>query len=162
MSGVVTTIAGNGTAGATNGNGVNATFKQPVGVVADSQGNIFVADWINYLVRKITPSGDVTTFAGNGTNASIDGTGTNAGIGQPVCLTIDPQGNLYVVEHGGQRVRRITPSAVVTTIAGSGSASFADGTGTSAMFNGPMGIEMDSFGNMYLCDYYNHRIRRLQ
>lgn len=162
MSGVVTTIAGNGTIGATNGNGMNATFKQPVGVVADSQGNIFVADWVNCLVRKITPAGDVTTFAGNGTNASIDGTGTAAGIAQAVCLTIDPQDNLYVVEHGGQVVRRITPNAVVSTIAGSGSSSFADGTGTSAMFSGPMGIEMDSFGNLYLCDYYNHRLRKLQ
>jgi sugar lactone lactonase YvrE len=124
-SGAVSTFAGSGIAGKTNANGTSASFNNPLGVTADSTGNIYVADAGNYLIRKITPSGDVTTFAGSGTQSVVDGQGTAASFyfRAFVHMTNDSSNNLYVGDSTFSTgyIRRITPTGTVTTFCGNGS-----------------------------------------
>ena len=159
-TGVVTTLAGS-TLGSTNGTGTNASFWNPQELAVDSVGNVYVADTGNHRIRKITPDGVVSTLAGSGSLAFADGTGTNASFNFPNGLTIDVVGNLYVADTGNHRIRKITPDGVVSTLAGSGTNTFADGTGTNARFNQPRGVAVDSAGNVYVGDYLNHRIRKI-
>jgi IPT/TIG domain len=158
---VVTTLAGNGTAGFLNGTGSNATFNQPVGLAADVSGNVFIADYLNNVIRKITPAGVVTTFAGSGTAALTDGTGTGAAFNGPFALAFDPAGNLIVADYLNHAVRKITPAGVVTTIAGNGTAGHVDATGSAARFFRPAGLAIDGAGNIYICDAQNNRIRKI-
>lgn len=161
-SGVVTTVAGNGIATFADGVGTAASFYAPVSVVLDPQDNLYVADNANNRIRKITPGGVVSTFAGSGTGGSLDGVGTNAQLFAPQGLTIDAQGNLYVAEWTNCRIRKITPAGVVSTLAGNGATAFADGTGTATSFYNPWGITVDALGNLYVGDKNNHRVRKLQ
>lgn len=161
-AGLVSTIAGNGTAGATDGLGSNATFYRPRGIALDSSGNLYIADRTNSLIRKITPEGMVSTIAGNGVATFADGTGTNASFNYPISVMLDRFGNIYVGDNANHRVRKIDTNRVVTTLAGSGVGSFADGTGNSAGFNQPLGMAMDSSGYLYVADYTNNRIRRIK
>ena len=149
-SGVVTTLAG-GTYGATNGIGTAAKFSSLEGIVVDAAGNVYVADQTNELIRKITPAGVVTTFAGTGTNGAVNGTGTGASFYYPYGLTLDTAGNLYVADENNAHIRRITPAGVVSTVAG-GAPSTQDGTGTSAGFSEPFFLTNDGAGNLYLND----------
>jgi IPT/TIG domain/NHL repeat len=158
---VVTTLAGNGTAGNQNGTGTAATFNQPVGLAVDASGNVFIADYINHLIRKITPAGVVTTFAGNGSPALTDGTGTSASFNGPFALVFDAAGNLIVADYLNHAVRKITPAGVVTTIAGNGTAGYVDATGSAARFNRPAGLAVDVSGNIFICDAQNNRIRKI-
>ncbi len=158
---VVTTLAGNGTAGNQNGTGSAATFNQPVGLAVDASGNVFIADYINHLIRKITPAGVVTTFAGSGTPALTDGTGTSASLNGPIALAFDAAGNLIVSDYLNHAIRKITPAGVVTTIAGNGTAGHVDATGAAARFNRPSGIVADATGNIFICDAQNNRIRKI-
>ncbi|MCS5645083.1 MAG: hypothetical protein NZ838_03090, partial [Candidatus Marinimicrobia bacterium] len=160
-SGVVTTFAGSGTAGSADGTGTAASFSYPWGIAIDNNDNLFIADYYNNLIRKITPSGVVTTFAGSGTAGSVDGTGTAAYLSGPTGLSFDSNGNLFVAEFGGNKIRKITPSGVVTTFAGRGSAGSVDGTGTDASFDYPIGITIDNNDNMYIADAYNYKIRKI-
>jgi hypothetical protein len=155
---VVTTLAGSGITGYTDAIGTNASFKGPHGLTVDSNGNVYVVDQVNNRIRKITSSGVVTTFAGGG---SGDGTGTNAGFNSPFGITIDSVGNLYVEEWGANRIRKITPSQVVTTFAGSGTGTWLDGIGTNAGFLGPTSAVVDFMGNLYVADRDNQRIRKI-
>ena len=162
--GTTSTIAGTaGTSGAADGTGANALFNLPYGITIDPDENLYVTDTNNHIIRKITPDGVVTTFAGTaGTPGSADGTGTNASFNSPYGITIDPDGNLYVTDTGIQTIRMITPGGVVTTIAGTaGSTGSADGTGTNASFDHPHGITVDPAGNLYVADTNNHSIRLL-
>jgi sugar lactone lactonase YvrE len=159
-AGVVTTFAGNGTPSFLDGTGTNARFSSPWGVAADSQGNIYVGDSSNHRIRKISPLGVVTTLAGL-SGSFGDGTGTNARFNQPQAVAVDREGNVYVADQSNHRIRKITPAAVVTTVAGQINPGFANGQGTSAQFNGPAGVAVDSEGNLYVADYGNHRIRRI-
>jgi formylglycine-generating enzyme required for sulfatase activity len=161
LSGIVTTFAGSGSPGAANGTGTAATFNGPRGIVMDNSGNLFVADVLSYKIRKITPAGVVTTFAGSGTNASVDGTGTAASFNEPSGLAIDSFGNLYVGETGGHKIRKITPAGEVTTLAGAGTVGSNDGTGSAAKFNGPYGLMVDADGNLIVADTENHKIRKV-
>lgn len=158
---VVTTLAGNGTAGNQNGTGTAATFNQPVGLAVDASGNVFIADYINHLIRKITPAGVVTTFAGSGTAALTNGTGTAAAFNGPIALAFDAGGNLIVADYLNHAVRKITPAGVVTTIAGNGTAGYADATGAAARFDRPAGLAVDATNNIFICDAQNNRIRKI-
>lgn len=160
-SSVVTTVAGNGTSGATDGVGTNATFGFPIGIAPDPFGNLYVVNPTSHRVRKINiASRIVTTFAGSslGTN---NGTGTNAQFNYPSGVTCDELGNVYVAEADTPRIRKITPDGVVTTFAGSGTATSVDGTGTNATFSKPRGMFYHSDGIIYVADEVGHRIRKM-
>ncbi len=162
-SGVVTTFAGlAGVAGSIDGIGVAARFNAPTGLAADSLGNIYVADRGNSIIRKITSSGAVTTFAGlAGSSGSIDGTGNNARL-DPDGIAVDAAGNLYVTEPYYNTIRKITPEGVVTTIAGkAGFSGRTDGVGDEARFSTPQGIAVDALGNLFVTDTWNDAIRKV-
>lgn len=118
-AGLVSTIAGNGTAGKDNGKGSTATFNSPFGLAVDASGNIYVADSGNNLIRKITPDGTVSTFAGSGSKGAHDADGIQATFNTPAGLAIDASGNLYVSDENNNIIRKITPSGTVTKVAAS-------------------------------------------
>jgi sugar lactone lactonase YvrE len=151
-AGVVTTVAGTaGLRGNADGTGAAARFSDPMSIAIDSQGNLFVADFSNSLIRKITPAGVVTTFAGGGSGPGVDGTGTAALFSGPLGIAIDAADNLYVADEFNQSIRKITPAAVVSTFAGqNGVSGDNDGTGTGARFNIPTSVAVDSAGNVYV------------
>ena len=159
-TGVVTTLAGSGTATFADGTGNAASFKNPRGITGDGT-NLYVADTDNNKIRKIVIStGVVTTLVGSGTATFADGTGNAASFYNPKGITSDGT-NLYVADYGNHRIRKIVISTgVVTTLAGSGTEAFADGTGTAASFSQPSGITNDGT-NLYVADYGNHRIRKI-
>lgn len=160
-TGVVTTLAGSGTAGYYDGTGAAAQFNTPRGIAVDSSGNVYVADYQNNRIRKISPAGAVTTLAGSGSTGSADGTGTAAQFSDPIGVAVDASGVVYVADTGSQKIRVISTAGVVTTLAGSGTAGFADGTGTAAQVNAPYGIAVDASGNVYVADDINNRIRKI-
>jgi hypothetical protein len=162
--GVVTTFAGTaGAFGSADGTGSAARFGFPSGVAMDGGGNLYVADWNNCTIRKITAGGVVTTFAGTaGAGGSADGTGSAARFGDPNGVAVDGAGNVYVADTGNQTIRKITSSGVVTTLAGkAGAEGNVDGTGSAARFNSPYGVAVDGAGNVYVADAGNATIREI-
>jgi len=163
-AGVVTTLAGTaGMTGTTDGTGASARFNGPNGVAVDSAGDLYVADTESHVVRKITTGGVVTTLAGtSGVSGSADGTGSAASFNRPYCIAVDSTGNLYVGDRDNSTIRKITSTGDVTTLAGLvGNSGSADGTGGAARFNFPLGIAVDSSGDVFVADYNNHVIRRV-
>ena len=161
--GVVTTLAGSpGVPGSTNGTGSAARFNRPSAVAVDGAGNLFVADFLNHTIRKITPAGVVTTFSGlAGDGRTINGTGTAARFNWPAGLAVAPNGMIYVTE-ASEAIRRITPAGVVTTFAGNtGESGSADGTGSAARFYNPHHLATDAAGNVFVADTINRTIRRI-
>ena len=150
----ITILAGtSGQSGSEDGQGTSAKFNSPSGVASDSQGNIYVADTDNHLIRKIDPTGNVETIAGtSGQSGSDDGQGTSATFYGPVGLTIDSKGNLYVGDQRNNLIRKIDSSANVTTIAGTGNEGSDDGIGLSSSFNSPKAIVIDDLQNIYVSD----------
>jgi sugar lactone lactonase YvrE len=151
--------------GSADGTGAAAQFRAPFGFVADSAGNVFVADRDNNTIRKITPAGVVTTFAGlapeNSTGTS-DGMGSAARFKQLASTAVAPSGDVYVADSLNSVVRKISPAGVVTTVAGSaGQKGNADGKGNTARFSAPYGIAIDPSGNAYVTDTGNHTIRKI-
>jgi sugar lactone lactonase YvrE len=204
--GVVTTIAGVvGMEGSTDGTGAGARFHRPSAVVADRAGNVYVTDFFNDTIRRISPAGVVTTFAGApGEAATIDGTGTEARFNLPNAVAIDSADNLYVIDGGSSAIRKVTPGGVTTTVVApdarfsffgiavdsagnmyctdatnqvidkvtpagvvtvlagtAGMPGSADGIGAAARFNQPVGIAVDSAGNVYVTDSRNATIRKI-
>jgi sugar lactone lactonase YvrE len=159
ISGTVSTIAGSTAKGSANGTGTAATFSSPQGLAVDASGDVFVADNANNLIREITAAGVVTTLAGNGTQGATNGVDTAATFFEPTAIAIDASGNLYVADFGNNLIRKVTQAGKVTTLAGSGAAGFANGSGVAAAFNGPTGIALDASGNIYVADYGNNAIR---
>jgi len=160
-SGVVSTYAGTGAAGSANGPAASATFSYPRRVLVDNAGNVYVADGSNHKIRKIDTSGNVTTFAGDGTSGSTDGPAASASFTVPNGLAIDSAGNIYVVDSNNQKIRKIDTSGNVTTFAGTGAAGSTDGPVASATFNNPSGITIDGLGNIYIADTSSHTIRKI-
>lgn len=149
-TGLVSTLAGS-SQGFADGSGSNAQFDYPTALAVDSSGNIFVAEQSD-KIRKITPSGIVSTFA-NGSTSSTKFT-------LPWGLTIDSSGNVFVADSINHRIVKINSSGVVSLLAGS-SQGFADGVGSAAQFNGPKGLAVDNAGNVFVADYNNHKIRKI-
>ncbi len=160
-SATVTTFAGDGTAGFGNGSALEARFNLPTGLVFDASDNLYVCDRDNNLIRKIAADGNVSTLAGSGVAGSIDGNGIGAALFRPNQIFLTAEGNLLVTEAGSGNIRKITPSADVTTLAGTGSNGYADGTGTTAIFNTPAGMAANALGNIFVCDAGNYRIRQI-
>jgi hypothetical protein len=160
-NGDVTTLAGSGTGGSTDANGTSASFYGPKGVAVDGSGNVYVADQRNNKIRKIAPNGDVTTLAGSGAEGLTDANGTSASFNAPLGVAVDGSGNVYVADYNNVRIRKISPNGDVTTLAGSDAEGSTDANGTSASFNFPTGVAVDGFGNVYVADYFNHKIRKI-
>ncbi|MDY7510009.1 NHL repeat-containing protein [Ralstonia wenshanensis] len=158
-AGVVTTLAGTTTAGSNNGAAGLATFNGPSGIALSPSGTLYVAEWFNSDIRQISPAGVVSTLAGSGATGSDDGVGTAATFSLPVGLAIGTNGVLYVADDGNNLIRMVTPAGVVATLAGSINAGSADGPGSTAMFNQPSGIAVDTNGNLYVADLANNMIR---
>ncbi|TFF33315.1 DUF6443 domain-containing protein [Mucilaginibacter psychrotolerans] len=144
-----------------SGSGTTSDFNHPIGLVADQSGNIYVADRLNYRIRKITPSGIITTIAGSGVQGSANGTGTAASFGLPNSVAVDAAGNIFVADGFNNMIRKITTAGVVTTFAGSTTAGYVNGTGTAARFNNPFGIAIDGSGNLYVAEAGNHTVRKI-
>ncbi|MCR8561679.1 VCBS repeat-containing protein [Mucilaginibacter sp. BJC16-A38] len=160
-AGVVTTVAGNNTTGSTDGAGTAASFNQPAGIAVDNAGNLYVADLTGNLVRKITPAGDVTTLSGSGAVGHGDDIGNHASFNGPIGIAVDANGYVFVADSYNNIIRKITPSGIVTTFAGSGAIGDADGTGTAATFHDPIGLKIDPYGNLYVTDAQNNQIRKI-
>ena len=152
-----------GSSGSADGAGGAARFNGPESVAVDNAGNVYVADTYNDTIRKITPAGVVTTLAGlAGISGSADGTGSAARFNQPSGVAVDTAGNVYVADSFNYTIRKITPAGVVTTLAGlAASDGSADGTGSAARFGGPVGVAVDSAGNVYVGDAVNSTIRKI-
>jgi sugar lactone lactonase YvrE len=164
--GTVTTLAGNGIAGYADGPAANAEFYGPQGLTVDAQGDIYVADFGNNVIREITTAGVVSTFAGNTTAGYIDGAATAAEFDSPAGIVMDKQGNFYVADHNNNMVRKITSAGVVSTIAGTRQAGYVNATvntttGVNALFNNPNGITIDATGNIFVADGGNSAIREI-
>ncbi len=163
-TGVVSTLAGSpGSVGSSDGTGSAARFNYPYGVAVDGAGNVYVADFYNSTIRKITSSGVVSTLAGlAGIAGSADGIGSDARLHYPYGMAVDSSGNVYVGDEGNNTIRKITPGGAVSTLAGSaGLAGSADGAGSAARFDHPLGVAVDSSGNVYVADLYNSTIRKI-
>ncbi len=149
--------------GSADGTGTNALFYNPTGIVADSAGNLYVADTGNNQIRKITTAVVVTTLAGLAASAgNVDNVGGAARFFQPTAVTVDGDGTLYVTDSGNETIRKITSEAEVTTLAGSiTNAGSTNGAGNNAEFNNPYGIAVDGAGNLYVADQNNDEIRKV-
>jgi sugar lactone lactonase YvrE len=161
--GAVSTLAGQaGVAGSDDGRGASATFNMPADLVVDAKGNVFVADMGNNCIRKISPDGTVSLFAGDPANPGwADGPGATAEFIHPQGLVLGPDGNLYVADTSNNMIRKIAPDGTVSTYAGSGQARLTDGVGATAEFNQPYGITMDGSGHLLVADAGNSAIRSI-
>lgn len=155
----VSTIAGSGVEGYADGTGINAVFASPEDVCIDSQGNLYVVDFWNYKIRKITPAGVVNTFAGS-TSGFADGAANIAKFSYLEGICIDAQGNLYVADGGNNRIRKITPAGIVSTVAGS-TGGYQDGLAINAKFEYPSGICIDTNNNLFVCEAFGQKIRKI-
>ena len=166
-AGIITTVAGTGTAGS-SGDGGPATEAQlslPFGVAVDRAGNLYVADLGNHRVRKVDSSGTITAFAGTGTagNSGDGGPATMAQLRNPVSVALDGSGNHYIADYNNHTVRKVDSSGIITTFAGTGTAgnSGDGGSATAAQLRNPVSVALDGSGNLYIGDYKNHTVRKV-
>ncbi len=164
---VITTVAGNGTAGygGDGGAATSARLDFPTGVAADGAGNLYIADLNNNRIRKVNPDGVITTVAGTGT-AGYNGDNRqaiSAQLNAPYGVAADWTGNLYITDRSNNRIRQVAPDGVITTVAGTGTAGYGGdgGQATSAQLDGPWGVALDAARNLYIADRGNNRIRRV-
>lgn len=162
-TGGVTTLAGApGLSGFADGPGGTARFNRPEGIAVDVAGNVYVADYFNHCIRKISPSGETSTLAGQAqAGGQVDGTGTVARFSYPNGVDVDASGNLFVSSRSST-VRKVTPGGTVTTLAGALEALGSnDGAGAAARFRNPEDVTVDAGGNIYVADTGNNTIRRI-
>jgi sugar lactone lactonase YvrE len=146
-----------------------AELNMPTDVALDAQGNLYIVDCGNNRIRMVNREGFIRTFAGNLSGASVSagdgGPGVNASLVTPVSVAVDMKGNVYVAEFATHKIRRIAPDGqnTITTFAGTGQAGFSgdDGPAAQALLNRPMGVAVDVAGNVYIADYQNHRVRKV-
>jgi sugar lactone lactonase YvrE len=167
-SGIITTVAGTGSAGFSGDGGPAsaAQFNTAVAVAVDPAGNLFVADRGNHRIRRIDRSGIITTVAGTGTRGSSGDAGpaTSAHLDGPAGLAVDAAGNLFIADQDNHRVRKVVlETGIITTVAGTGSAGFSGdgGPAVAARLNGPAGLAVDVTGNLFITDQDNHRVRKV-
>jgi uncharacterized protein (TIGR03437 family) len=167
--GTISTVAGKNSSGAGfSGDGAAATsaqLNQPLGMAVDSSGNLFIADFGNNCVRKVTSSGTISTVAGDGTAGSFGdgGPATSARLNGPRSVAVDALGNLYIADSFNNRVRMVAPDGTISTVAGTSSAGYSGdlGLATKAQLNSPRSLAVDGAGNLYIADYTNDRIRKV-
>jgi sugar lactone lactonase YvrE len=162
-NGVVTTFAGQlGVAGSGNGTGTGAQFNSPSGLAFDKNGNLFVSDTGNSMIREITSAGVVSTFAGiAGSSGFADGATGGAQFNSPLGIAVAPNGTIYVADSGNHCIRKISGGNVSTFAGSPGIWGSADGSGTNAQFNGPVGLAFDSSTNLFVADANNDTIRKI-
>jgi len=167
VDGTISTVAGNGTYGF-SGDGGPATSAQlagPSGVTTDSAGNLYIADYGNHRIRKVTPTGTISTVAGNGTSgfSGDGGAATNASLYLPRGVAVDTAGNLYIADAFNHCIRKVTAAGTISTVAGNGAPGFSGdgGAATNASLNEPTQVAVDLAGNLYIADSLNHRIRKV-
>ncbi|HZV36947.1 MAG TPA: hypothetical protein VFB72_20390, partial [Verrucomicrobiae bacterium] len=160
--GVVSTIAGSGNPGSSDGSGTNAQFWGPVGIATSSSSNLYVADYFNGTVREITPAGVVSTIAGFASNGKNDGQGIGARFSLAEAIAVDSKTNIYVADAANNTIRKISAGGSVSTYSGtSGVAGSTNSFGTNSQFNAPQGVAVDSSGNVYVADTLNNTIRKI-
>jgi uncharacterized protein (TIGR03437 family) len=168
-AGVITTIAGNGTAGYSGDGGpaISASLYLPSGIAVDASGNVYIAEAAESLVRKVSAGGTITTFAGDGVTgfAGDGGTATSAQLNLDVFsgIAVDSAGNVYIADSGNNRIRRVSVGGVITTVAGNASGAYTgdNGAATSASLNGPVAVAVDASGNLYIADAGNNVVRKV-
>jgi sugar lactone lactonase YvrE len=169
-TGIITTIAGNGQAGFAGDGGpaLQASLNQPEGIAVDARGNLFIAEFNNHIVRKISPEGKITTVAGIGKAGSSNdgGPAINAALNITPAVAVDAAGNLYVCDRENHRVRKVDRRGLITTVAGNGveaaTANIGDGgSATAASLNRPVGLALDRAGNLYIAERNGHRVRKV-
>jgi PIN domain nuclease of toxin-antitoxin system len=166
-SGIISTVAGNEIRGFSGDGGpaTSARLSYPYSVAVDTAGNLFIADTYNHCVRKVTPGGVISTVAGNGTYgfSGDGGPATAAQLRIPQGVAVDTAGNLFIADTGNNRVRKVTPGGVISTVAGNGTHGFSGdgGPATSAQLNYPSGVAVDTARNLFIADRNNNRIRKV-
>lgn len=166
-NGTITTVAGNGIRGFSGDGGpaVSASFIDPIGLALDGAGNLYITDTSSYRIRRVSASGTVTTVAGNGSQNPLgdNGPATSAGLVYPWGVTVDAAGNLYIAETIAKRIRKVSTSGIITTIAGTGTPGFSGdgGPATQAQLSDAQGIAVDQAGNLYVADTGNYRVRKI-
>jgi sugar lactone lactonase YvrE len=143
------------------GDGANASFNTPSGLALDSVGNLFVADTGNNRIRKISPDGQVSTLAGDGTAGYADGPAAQARFNGPIDVAVDDGGNIYVADSYNDRIRMISSDGQVSTVAGAGTPGYADGARNAALFDTPCGVTATTDGTIIVADTGNDRLRKV-
>jgi sugar lactone lactonase YvrE len=178
--GTIVAVAGTGSAGYSGDNGpaTQALLNGPWGLALDAAGNLFIADVYNYRIRKVSTDGTITTVAGTGKPgfSGDNGKATDAQLKFLGSVVVDGAGNLFIADFSNHRVRKVAPDGIITTVAGSGpvdAVSAPDGSpqnggfsgdngpATDARLNGPAGVAVDAHGNLFIADYGNNRVRKV-
>ena len=153
--------AGDGFTGYKNGAAATAEFYAPSGIAFDASGNLYLADGLNHVIRKIDAGGNVSTFAGDHAPGHKDGAADTAEFNFPIDVTFDAAGNMYVADQENNMLRKISTSGVVSTLAGSGIRATTDGVGVAAAFNNPLACAVDAHGNVFVTEFYGGNVRRV-
>jgi sugar lactone lactonase YvrE len=158
----LTLFAGNalGTANNAGGTGGAAGFNQPIGIALDTDGNVYVTDWGNNNIRKITPAGLTSVLAGTGSAGDAVGPGNVSSFRNPIGIAVDANKNVYVVDSGNHKIKKITAAGVVSVVAGT-TAGDLNGSEKVAQFKTPSGITIDAVGNLYVTDLGNHKVKKI-